>query len=72
MFQPLQNEGAKPDSRSDTDWNVMNRKTVGQIWQWVDQSIFHHVAQDMVAYMLCMKLESMYECKATEKKAFII
>lgn len=56
LYQPLQNEGTKPTGKSDDDWNVMNRKTVGQIRQWIDQSVFHHVAQETVAYTLWKKL----------------
>lgn len=26
LFQPLENEGAKPDSKSDVEWNVTNKK----------------------------------------------
>lgn len=44
LYQPLQDKGTKPIDKSDDDWNVMNRKTVGQIRQWIYQSVFHHVA----------------------------
>ena len=33
------------------------------IRQWVDQSVFHHVAKKVDAYSLGQKLESLYERK---------
>ena len=67
LYQPLQNEGKKPEAKSDADWTLMNRKTVGQIRQWIDQSVFHHVEQETIAYTLWTKLESMYERKTAQK-----
>ncbi|XP_050914815.1 uncharacterized protein LOC127129727 [Lathyrus oleraceus] len=69
LYQPLQDKGTKPTGKSDDDWNVMNRKTVGQIRQWIDQSVFHHVAQETVAYTLWTKLETLYERKTAQNKA---
>jgi hypothetical protein len=72
LYQPLQDIGTKPACKSDEDWNVMNRKTVGQIRQWIDQSVFHHVAQETVAYTLWTKLEALYERKTTQNEASTI
>ncbi|XP_016647234.1 PREDICTED: retrovirus-related Pol polyprotein from transposon TNT 1-94 [Prunus mume] len=70
--KPLQLLGQKPEGKSDNAWSILNRKVVGQIRQWVDQSVFHHVAQETDAYKLWTKLSSMYERKTTQNKASVI
>lgn len=50
----------------------MNRKNDGQIRQWIDQSVFHHDAQETIAYMLWAKLETLDERKTVQNKASTI
>ena len=50
----------------------MNRKAIGHIRQWVDDSVFHHVSNETDAYALWGKLESFFEKKAATKKVFLI
>lgn len=45
------------------------KENFGQILQWVDQRVFHHVAQETVACTLWKKLESMYERKTAQNKS---
>ncbi|CAL5344742.1 unnamed protein product [Camellia sinensis] len=40
--------------------------------QWIDHSVFHHVAQETDAYALWMKLEGMYQSKTARNKALIM
>ena len=72
LYEPLENDGVKPTNKSDAQWNKMNRKTIGLIRSWIDQSVFHHVATETKAYALWHKLESMYERKTAQNKAFLI
>ena len=72
LYEPLQLLGQKPAGKSDDAWSILNRKVVGQIRQWVDQSVFHHVAQETDAYKLWTKLSSMYERKTAQNKASVI
>jgi transposase InsO family protein len=72
LFDPIEMEGVKPISTTNEDWNKMNRKAVGYIRQWIDQSVFHHVAKEVDAYSLWQKLESLYERKTAQNKAFVI
>ena len=51
---------------------IINRKTVAQIQHWVDQSVFHHVAQETNAHALWNELEAMYERKTAQNKASLI
>ena len=72
LFDPIALKGVKPDGDKDGDWIKINRKTVGQIRQWIDHSVFHHVAQETDAYALWMKLEGMYQSKTARNKALIM
>ncbi|CAL2226285.1 unnamed protein product [Prunus armeniaca] len=72
LYEPFQLLGQKPEGKSDDAWSILNRKAIGQIRQWVDQSVFHHVAQETDAYKLCTKFSSMYEQKTTQNKASVI
>jgi hypothetical protein len=72
LFEPIELNGIKPDAKTDDEWKKLNRKDVGHIRQWVDQSVFHHVAKEVDAYLLWLKLESLYERKTAQNKAFMI
>jgi len=50
----------------------MNRKTVGFIRQWIDDSVFHHVAQETRADTLWKKLQDLYERKTPQNKALLV
>ena len=72
MFEPIECRGYKPITTIEDGWKKLNRKTIGHIRQWVDQSVFHHVAKEVDAYSLWQKLESLYERKTAQNKAFMI
>ena len=52
LYEPLEAEGVNPDSIKEAEWKKLNRKTISQIRQWIDNSVFHHVAQQTEAYAL--------------------
>ncbi|XP_057954021.1 uncharacterized protein LOC131148323 [Malania oleifera] len=72
LVDPLDYKGMKPDSVKDDDWRRMNRKTIGQIRQWIDHKVYHHVAQETDAYSLWEKLENMYQAKTACNKAMLM
>ena len=72
LAEPLFNGGAKPAETKDEEWAKMNRKTVAQIRQWIDHSVFHHVVQEQGAYSLWEKLESMYQAKTARNKTLLM
>ena len=72
MFLPIYGDSKKPKDKNDDDWNILNRKIVVQIRTWVDQSVFHHVAQETNAHVLWKKLETMYERKTAQNKTSLI
>ncbi|BBG92632.1 hypothetical protein Prudu_000423 [Prunus dulcis] len=62
LYEPFQLLGQKPVGKSDDAWSILNRK-------FVDQSVFHNVAQETDAHKLWAKLSSMYERKTAQNKA---
>ena len=72
LFKPIECRGYKSVTTIKDEWKKLIRKTIGQIRQWADKSIFHHVAKEVHAYSLWQKLESLYERKTAQNKAFMI
>ena len=46
MYDPVEKGDTKPDKVTDEDWKKSHRKVVSLIRQWVDLSVFHHVATE--------------------------
>ena len=44
LYDPIEGDEAKLAILSDKEWKKLNRITVGLIRQWVDHTMFHHVA----------------------------
>ena len=59
LFEPIEHKGYKAVTATEDEWKKLNRKTIRQIRQWVDQSVFHHIAKEVNAYSLLQKLESL-------------
>ena len=72
LHEPIEGAKARPETMSDAEWTKMNRKAIGNIRQWVDDSVFHHVSNETEAHSLWEKLESLFEKKTAAKKAFLI
>jgi len=36
LYDPLELLGVNPDPSKEAEWKKLNRKTIGQIWQWID------------------------------------
>ena len=71
LFDPIDGDEAQGD-KEDKDWERMNRKTVGFIRQWIDDSVFHHVAQETKADALWKKLQDLYERRTPQNKALLV
>ena len=52
LFEPIKCRDYKPITTIEDEWKKLNKKTIGHIRQWVDQSVFHHVAKEVDAYSL--------------------
>ena len=69
---PIYGDSKKTKDKNDDDWNILNIEIVALIQTWVDQSVFHHVAQETNAHVLWKKLETVYERKMAQNKASLI
>lgn len=72
LYDPVEKGDAKPESITSEDWKKMHRKAIGTIRQWVDISVFHHVATETNAQTLWRNLQNLYERKTAQNKAFTI
>ena len=72
LYDPTEGDKAKPTDKSDKVWTTMFRKTVVTIRQWIDHSVFHHVAKETKADELWKKLEILYERKTAQNKTSLI
>ena len=72
LFDVIEAKGVRPDSMRESDWSKLNNRTLGQIRQWIGHSVFHHVAQDIDAYGMWLKLEGMYQAKTARNKALMM
>ncbi|KAK2977172.1 hypothetical protein RJ640_000423 [Escallonia rubra] len=68
----IEGDSSKLEDMDARSWEKLNRKAVGLIRQWIDHIVFHLVTQEANAQTLCKKLESLYERKMAQNKAFLI
>ena len=52
LFESIECRSYKLVIATEDEWKKLNRKIIGKIRQWVDQSVFHHVANEVDAYSL--------------------
>ena len=71
LFRPVEGM-TKPTTMSDEDWKILHRKAAATIRQWVDNNIFHHIAEENDAQKLWKKLEAMFEKGTSRNKALLI
>jgi len=62
----------KPEGKSDKDWELLNRKNVAMIRNYIDRSFFEHMSTYTNVYELCLKLESMIQKKTLRNKAYLV
>ncbi|KAB1208242.1 hypothetical protein CJ030_MR7G027345 [Morella rubra] len=72
LFDPIEDKGVKATTTQEKDWKNSNKKTIGQIRQWINHSVFHHVAQETDACTQWQKLENMYQSRTARNKALLM
>ena len=72
LYDHVEGDSTKSSDKTLQVWKKINKKIVGLIRQWINDNIFYHVAIKTNAYCLWKKLESLYEQKTAQSKAFII
>ena len=61
LYDPIEGDSAKPEGKTDQDWQKLNRKTIGLIRQYVDNNVFQHISSETNAKALWTKLPNLYE-----------
>ena len=72
LYDLIKEDNAKSSDMSDADWKNLKKKTLGAIRQWVDISLYNHVAKETDPHTLWKNLENMYETKNAQAKIFLI
>ncbi|PKI76683.1 hypothetical protein CRG98_002992 [Punica granatum] len=72
LYDPIEGDSAKPKDKDDKAWECANRKTIDLIRQWIDNSIYHHVAQETNAKALWENLTNLYTRKTPQNKVFLV
>ena len=72
LYDPIEEDNAKPSEMPNADWKKLNKKTLGVIFQWVDISLYNHVAKETDPQTLWKNLESMYETKNAQTKILLM
>ncbi|CAJ2627704.1 unnamed protein product [Trifolium pratense] len=63
---------AKPNSKSDEEWEFEHLQVCGFIRQYVEDNIYNHIANEKHAKTLWEKLESLYASKSGNNKLFLL
>ena len=72
LYDPIEGDNAKSSDTSDVDWKKLKKKTLGAIRQWVDISLYNHVAKETDPHTLWKNLENTYETKNAQANIFLI
>ena len=72
LYDPIEGYNAKSNDMSNDGWKKLKKKTLGFIRQWVDISLYNHVAKETDPQTLWKNLENMYETKNTQAKIFLM
>ena len=72
LYDPIEGDNAKSSDTSDANWKKLKKKTLGVIRQWVDISLYNHIAKETIPHTLWKNLEIMYETKNAQAKIFLM
>ena len=72
LYDHIEGDNAKPSEMPDADRKKLKKKSLGSIFQWVDISLYNHVAKETDPQTLWKNLESMYEKKNAQTKILLM
>lgn len=72
LHEAIENEGARPEGITEADWKKKDRKACSFIRSWVGITVVHHVENEVTAYGVWSKLESLYAGKSAGNKAALV
>ena len=52
LYVTIEGDNAKSSDMSNADWKKFKKKTLGAIFQWMDISLYNHVAKEIVSHSL--------------------
>ena len=70
LYDHIEEDNAKPSEMPNADRKKLKKKSLGSIFQWVDISLYNHVAKETDPQTLWKNLESMYETKTHKQKFY--
>ena len=71
LYDPIERDSGKLSDMSDVDWKKLKKKTLGVIHQWVDISLYNHVAKEIDPHTLLEKLGKHVRDKERTSKDFL-
>ena len=71
LYEPILNE-QKPEKYNDQQWQVLHRKAVGMIRQYIDHSVIQDVSDETDALQLWKKLDSTFARQTGVNKASLM
>ena len=72
LYDPIEGDNAKSSDMSYADRKKLKKKSLGVILQWMDISLYNHVAKETDPHTLWKNLENMCETKNAQAKIFLM
>ena len=66
LYDPIKEDNAKSSNMSDDNWMKLKKKRMGAICQWVNISLYNHVAKETNPHTLWKNLKSMCDAPIPE------
>lgn len=70
-FHPLLADKAKPNDKTDDQYNAFHRQVCSYIGQWIDDSVYSHISDESNAGKLWKMLKNLYAKKASMNKLYL-
>ena len=71
LYDPIVGDNAKSSDMSYADWKKLKKKTLGVIRQWVDISLYNHIAKETDPHTILEELGKHVRDKERTSKDFL-
>ena len=72
LYQPLSGKTKKLMNMTDTEWDILDRKTLGTIWLCLAVSVAFNISKEMTTEGLMSTLAKLYEKPLVSNKVFLM
>ena len=72
MQNPIKSRGLKPEKVSNEEWQKLDERDASTIRLWVDDSIYHLVANEPSSWVVWRTPEDLYEKDTIENNMYVI